>query len=511
MAEPIAINVGFPLGGINKSTGFYNQAPQTTPSCLNVWPYQWSSGRARGGVRPGLTSTGGGPSGTPYNWCPISWDGGYGVAVVTANGTYVSTNGSTWTQRISAPGATFATCAVYNNILYQASTASALVKTYNLKTGIAGTLSAADDAEGNPKGEAPKNCGLVCADAGRLIFAGSTEDPHLILMSRVDDARDWRYTDTDSGAAHSSAGDTGSINKPIIALLAHGNDCLLVGHVDGLSVIIGANRGGGEVIKTDQQIGPLMQSAWCKIASDHTVMMTRQGLYALPGGCARDLSLQLISDQLPNDLVGIDPGPASLDTCSLTYDGRYHGIHIYVDRGGSGTDAHYFFDLKNRAFFPMSFATGTLKLGCVLPGISSATKSGLIALQSGSAYQFDTASSESITSHCYYGPIALGSPLTEGIITELSATLAESASGTEAVYQASARVHVGQSPQEAFNSPSRTITLSPWTKKGFNFWQHPRGRGVAAYVEVYGSGSNRWCVEEIVGTAYQKAKRRRAL
>ena len=55
--------LSFPLGGLNRSTGFDNTAPETTPYCVNVRPYdvvnlssaQMHGGRLRGGARPGIT------------------------------------------------------------------------------------------------------------------------------------------------------------------------------------------------------------------------------------------------------------------------------------------------------------------------------------------------------------------------------------------------------------------------------------------------------------------------
>jgi hypothetical protein len=41
------------------------------------------------------------------------------------------------------------------------------------------------------------------------------------------------------GAAYATSGETGKINKPIVGCISHGNDCFILGHIDGMSVIIG--------------------------------------------------------------------------------------------------------------------------------------------------------------------------------------------------------------------------------------------------------------------------------
>lgn len=45
----------FPAGGLNRKNGFQAQPPFTTSRALNVWPDDVSTGRTRGGRRPGLT------------------------------------------------------------------------------------------------------------------------------------------------------------------------------------------------------------------------------------------------------------------------------------------------------------------------------------------------------------------------------------------------------------------------------------------------------------------------
>ena len=52
------VNFRAPLGGLNKRVAYQAQAPYTTPSADNVWPYDPIDGRARIGSRPGLDATG---------------------------------------------------------------------------------------------------------------------------------------------------------------------------------------------------------------------------------------------------------------------------------------------------------------------------------------------------------------------------------------------------------------------------------------------------------------------
>jgi hypothetical protein len=493
-AQPFA--VGFPLGGLNKATAFALQEQQTTPSQLNVWPIHWSTGRSTGGVRPGLVSSGGSPAGTPLNWIEASWQGGVGVVVTTTSGSYVTTNGSTWNQRIGAPGSTLASSAVMNNILYQASAASSTVKFYNLVTAASGDLTVGTYDDATPKGIVPDNCGLVYVHGGRLILAADAGDSHIVYMSRANDPADWDFAQTDEGAAWASSGESGKIREQVTSLFNHGNQCLLIGGPDSTHVIRGDMRQGGIIDRFHPSVGPLMQSAICKIGSGHSVFMARNGLYGIPPGCVD--SIELLTSAIPNDLMGIDPGAG--DWVSVCYDTRYEGVHVYVDYN-SGTDAAYFFDLKHKGWHPMSFVSGTKRLGVNLRKDLTNTQSALIALgTSGTAHQFKSDDDTESIDASVFIPIAMGSPHMEGMFTELSAVLA-SASGT-----VNYRVYTGFSAEEAFNSTP--IFTGSWDRAGLNFKSHPRLRYVAAYVEVYTAGTTRWALEELLGITYPVASRR---
>lgn len=492
--QPQPITLEFPLGGVSKRFGFTNQKPQTTPSALNVWPIEWTTGRARGAVRPGLTSSGGAPSGTPLNWCYASWTDGFGVGVTTTAGTYTTTDGATWTSRIGAPSSSsFASCITFNGVLYQADFAGA-VKRYNLSAGTSGTLAAdvaadklANESNQTPTESIPTHCWLVYLHAGKLLFAGFASDYHLLVASRTGNPNDYDFSKTDPGAAWTSAGIAGNIRNPITSLFGHGNGCLAIGSPDSIDFIRGDLLVGSTTIEeVSTEVGPLMQSAICKTDSDHTVFMSRLGLYAINPGCGS--APECLTDEIPNDLMGVNP--ASGDTCAVGYDGRYGGVHVYVDKN-SGTDAHYFFHFKTRTWWPMSFAGGTLKLAVNLRRASSLTKSGLLALRSGSSSQFDTGSTESISSSVWYGPL-LSPTGREDKLQYVDVTLAETST------QCTFNLYRGKSAQEAFNS---TAYMS-WTdlddaQRNYRKWV--MARGTAFYLEVVGTGTQRPCVEKIEG------------
>ena len=132
------VAVKFPVKGLERRWGFQGQGPFTTVDCDNVWPTQWSTGRERGGSRPGLSQLTNSISGSsPVNWCEATWQkgsifdnpdttdvdefqavGAYrGVAVASDAGVKVTASDG----KVITSGASAYTCAVYMQYLFSAS------------------------------------------------------------------------------------------------------------------------------------------------------------------------------------------------------------------------------------------------------------------------------------------------------------------------------------------------------------------------------------------------------
>ena len=511
----------FPIGGVSKRHGYAGQNPATTPSALNVFPTDWTTGRERGGTRPGLTNFGSSPSGAPYGWCPITFQTSgalkRGIAVVTASGTYTLTDFTApydaWTQSISAaPGSDFSTCHMfmqtlvqtsygmqYPRILWMASGTSpwiddglldAVITNYNTDA-----VPVPDPALPAP----PEYCGIVSVHNARLVLAGAKNDPHVVYFSRMNSLVDWDYSAVDQqGAFTTASGKAGYIGEPVTALIPHTNDCLLIGGPDSLYVLRGNPRAGGHIHSLSTTTGPLMQSAWCKTDNDWTYMMTRAGLWRMPPGCGD--SLQSVSREvLPIELLAINPGAG--DRVCMGYDALFRGLLIFVDSTAYGKYG-YFYDLQSGGFWPINYGSGTSWSGNAVhlipsyPAAMTRDRSNLIQLMSdGTAKVFDrTDTAESFTSQVYLGPIAVGgSPYTDGVLTDIGAVLGEDSDPL------SFAIYGGDSAQEAYNNPTQTFTGNAWSKQGLNHWQNPRVRATAAYIKAHASGTSRWQFEEIFG------------
>jgi hypothetical protein len=502
------ISIHFPLGGLNRRYGFQSQPPYTTPLALNIFPTDPSTGRERGGVRPGLTELEA-RGVAPYAWCPATYldtTVKTGIAVTFSDGTYTTLDADTWTQRIStAPGTDFATCAIYNGYIFQARGGG----TCRQKTVIGGAEAALSNAGG---GTAPTNCGLVWVHMDTLALAGDTANPNRVYFSAVNDATNWDASDPVVGSAVTLGGaEGGFVGESVTAAIAHNSSVSLVGSAHSYYAVIGRpSLTSGQIKRANASVGPLMQSAWCKgidhEGNDNTYMFTADGLYVIPAN--NYLNPQRLSrEKLPNELVGVNPGAG--DKVAIGYDQRWPGIHIAVNPN-SGSDVNYFYDLQSGGWWPTAYAV-TPQLFPAFPKLMAAGKSSVLLISTtGGVNQFDTASVEEFDSYMVLGPIMLGSADMEGKLVGLTAALAKDSQAVNC------KAFVGDTVEQAYQAvvaDTDPFTLPAWTYSStryLNYWSHPLMRGYALFLKIYDISNERWLIEEILAEIhpYGNAPRR---
>lgn len=493
-----------PLGGIVRRHAIQSQAPFTTPAALNVWTQDYSvsvDGRECIATRPGLTTTGESVA-TPYNWAPTAFYASStlrrGIMVTHSSGTSIfivdgSGNVDNLGEVISTDPATdFASNATFMGKPYQARGGGTL---------IAGNF--ASFGAGTAVTNAPANCGLVCAHGTRLFLAGDTTSPMTVYASRIGgdstspgdlstgatagEAWDFAEVDDDAAAWASTGANGGLLQEPVTALMSHTRDCLIIGMTDSMSVLRGNPR-NGEFEQINDYCAPLNQASWTHDTNGNLWYLGRDGLYKMPAGCG-DFSQSISREALPNDLVALNPGISGTYT-SLAYDPRFRALWVFVDLDGSSNDVAWSYDLQTGAWWQHTFSAGPIRLGATLKPAGSSTKSSLLAFDAGgTAYQFNTASTESFTSYVWFGPIQLGGPANEGLLHSIQASLASDSDDVDW------SVHVGKTAEEAFES-SAAFTGTDW-EDGLNYWQHPRRRGAYAYVKVGATTTRRWALETI--------------
>ncbi len=491
----------FPLGGLDRRYAFQDQAPYTTPDCLNVWPLDVTTGRERGGVRPGITSAGN-RGVAPYAWTTgVYVDSGAKEAlfVTWVDGTYSTLDLTTWTQRINtSPGTNLSSCAVYKQTLYQAQ-AGAVTKQKPLPSGSQADLSNAGG------GIAPEDCGLVCAHLDSLWLAGDPANPQVIYKSATGDATNWDTgINSVSGAWTNTGSEGGQIGHAITAILSHDGSVLLVGSARACYAIVGNPRNSGSTRRISSRLGPLTHTAWCKGegpgGENNTYLFTTDGLAVIQAG---GLSIELLSKtKIPDELQGVNP--VSGDNVAIGFDGRWQGIHITV-RPNSGSSISYFYHIPTDSYWPEEFDAATPQLYPTFVPAQSSTKSSIVPIdEEGGIYQFDSASTEDFDSYLDMGPIRLAGPTSEGYIASITGVLADGSDSCNA------RLRFGKSCEEAFRQtiPAHLFTLSAWDREGINYTQNPRKGGYAAYLNIFDVSDERWIIEEVFGEIGSRGMRR---
>lgn len=489
----------FPLGGLDRRYAFQDQAPYTTPDCMNVWPLDVTTGRERGGVRPGLTSLT--TVAAPYGWTTGNYlDSGSKEAlfVTTSGGTYSTLNGSSWTLRVNTAVSTnLSSCAVYLGYVYQAQ-AGAKTRRKALPSGSESDLSNAGG------GTAPENCGIVVAHLDSLWLMADSANPQVIYKCATGDPTNWNTAiATVSGAWTNTGSEGGQIGHAITAGLSHDSRTLLVGSARACYAIIGNPRNAGATQRISNRLGPLTHNAWCKgegpDGGNNTYLMTVDGLCVIRQG---SLTIETLSkNKIPDELQGIDP--ADGDNVAIGFDGRWQGIHIAVDPN-SGSDINYFYHIPTDSYWPTSYDNTLQLLPTFTPAQTATTSSILPMTSSGGVYQFDSASTEDIDSYIDLGPIRLAGPTGEGYIASIFGVLAD---GSD---DCNWKLRFGKSCEEAFlqTAAAHTFTGRKWSREAMNYSQNPRKGGYAAYLQIYDVANERWLIEEVCGEIGSRGMRR---
>lgn len=354
------------------------------------------------------------------------------------------------------------------------------------------------------RGYVPAGCRLVCLYRDRIVYAGSDLLPHVWYMSRQGDPYDWDYSQEDSGSAiYSQPSVAGNLADPITALIAHGDECLIIGCYNSLWIVRGDPGYGGTVDQLSRKIGIVGSHAWCRTPDDMCVFLTPDGLYVMPAGC-HGFPTSLSRERLPDDLLGIAP---EREHVTMEYDTLHRGIHIFITRYDGTPNTHWWFDWEAKSFWRVKLQ-GDHEPFCLHERVAwDDVPVVLLAGRDGYMRYFDRDfqrddQDHAIESYCYLGPFHMDRQgYFEGILNSLTATLGDESGPVNW------ELYVADSPERAFRAAARES--GTWSRGGMNYRVRPRARGVAGILKVSnGSNNKRWFLERITA-AFRSAGQRR--
>lgn len=353
------------------------------------------------------------------------------------------------------------------------------------------------------KGQIPQGCPLICRYRDRMVLAGSADNPTVWYMSRQGDPLDWDYSQEDPATAIAGTNaDAGVPGEPILALITHSDDYLLMGCQNSLWVMRGDPAFGGQIDNLSENIGLVDKRAWCYGPEGQIIFLSRDGLYGLGAG-ASQYPQEISRAVLPQELRDISNTEF---TVTMAYDIRERGIHIYLSSANVQTVTHWWFDWEQKSFWPVTLQ-GNFDPTSLLEYYSQDLRQSVVLLGGRDGYirrydpSFETDGGTQITSYVYYGPIRLGGKgLNEGNLVELQGTLGAGSGNV------TWDVIVGDT-MEAVSTAS-SFETGTW-EAGDNYANHPRARGDAYVIKLSGAQSRRWAVEEVQAVIQTAGKSRK--
>ena len=345
-------------------------------------------------------------------------------------------------------------------------------------------------------GSVPLGCPLVCVYRGRLVWAGAADNPQMWYMSRQGNPLDYYYGAIASDGGRAVAGtstDSGAIGESITALIPHSDDYLIFGCPQSLWLLQGDPAYNGQILNLSRTVGVIGAQSWCKIPSGEVVFLSRDGIYAvLPGSGNPPEAIS--REKIPLELLNIDPTQAIV---SLAYDKFDKGIHIRINYK-SASDIHYWFDWKNKGFWPCSFPV-SMEPYSVLEYQTSEPNKSAVLFGGGDGYirQDDdnstTDDGTAFDSYVVIGPMRLGG-------SDEQAGSLDQVIGSTALLSGPVgySVQTGYTSEQAATGSGPIPYTSSWQFPGLNYRTSPMVRAFGFALKIFAQTPGlRWAMESI--------------
>ena len=464
MAQRVTVKLGFPLQGVSDAWARAKQPPQTTPSALNVLPYDRDF-RMRGAQRPGTSKLYQSAMGNGPVQCLLqaTWIDSNGAPVesliaVSAGGIYV--DGSLITNSGASLSATAQVhgCVGAGNVAFFVDGTQVIKKLTLAGTSGAPTHSIADHAatEGSlPTADLTVKIATCCIWRDRLVLASPK---HLWFMSRQGDYGDWDTAALDPAAAitgQTAIGvTTGAISDAIVSLMPWSEDVLLVGHDRRITKFLGDPRDGGSILDLTAGTGVVGPKAWCIAPDKRMWIVGSGGLYVFDGTNVQPIS----AENYPSYFLTINRSTHSIH---LTWDRDRQGLWLFVTPTATASATHLFYDVRQGGFWPMQFPNShgpTAVL--VYDGDAPNDRRILLGGRTGYVQKIlDTATTDDgtfITNYVYLGPIQPDETQTKLIEAVFGLGEIPGGFGAEDNWNFGYTLQCGEDAYTALSSPTQT-------------------------------------------------------
>ena len=506
-----------PKGGVNQQTGVFGGG--TTPRALNVYAYDPRTGRRRGSSRCGTSkyctaAVNGTRAIQDINHVVGVTEGTItrsledGTLRVLETGTFreleeVSANtGERIVTVLAAAGgsiyvvtSTAATLATNGGGALLANSYTIFSQPYQLDVyycdgtnyKVYDVSSAAVTTWAATSGTIPAGGTLICLFNGRLVVAGFKDDPQNYAMSAVDDARDFDFSPTTLSDTMAVAGNNtqgaGLVGDIITALMPYRDDTMFFGCANSIYRMSGDPAAGGRIDLVSMITGVAWGRAFCM--SPEGVMYfvgSRGGIYRMnPDGGVPQRVTAMVLDERFADLNMDD------NLFRLEWDDRAIGVRIYITPKDGSATTHYFYDLRNDAWWPFSYSNAAHNPLTVhlLDGYSSAERTIILGGQDSIIRMEDvdatTDDGQPIESEVWLGP------MNNQIVREMQATFSNDTGNVDwSIHEA----------DELETALAESASASGRFTARRNRSQWPRRHVTAGYLRL--SSSEPWAMEKML-------------
>lgn len=351
------------------------------------------------------------------------------------------------------------------------------------------------------KGRLDGSCRIVVNWRNRLVLARGAADPQEFTLSRQDNPWDFDFGLADpQSASTASLSDSGRVADPITALCPLGDDVLVIGCTRSVWALRGDPLAGGRAVCLSDQTGILCQSAWSTDPEGNLYFLGEEGLFVCtPMGKPKNLTAARIPA-----LTGVTPvhpgaaGASGQTFVTLVYDADRHGLLIFLTPYTSGAAVHYFYDLRNDAFWPESYpAAAGPACAAFYNSQTAAGRKLLLGGRGGYLLQYDESaksdnvagSDAAIASHVWIGPMRLGGGVRDAVVTRCVGVLSSLSD------PAAWALHSAATPEAVLSSAAAASgTWSAGRNAG-----RSRVRGGAHAVKISNAiAARRWALESLV-------------
>lgn len=521
---PQIIPFTFPLQGVSDVWGRVNQPAGSCVDCLNVMPYDYS-GRGRGGSRPGWSQVDatqyGGGAGTPFaQWmgqvtAETSGARSQYLVLVAGAKVYYGTAVAALTAVAGSSGLSankYCYGSAINGILYLVDGSGNLI-TVDFTQSPPVYVAYAATSGTSP---AARLVRLSTVYRKRLVFfaemiAGG--NPQNFYMSRLGAPTDWNYGSPDPGAAVAgNAAKSGQPGDPITAMIAFGDDAMIIGCDRSLWIMNGDPADGGRIDLLNQGIGVFSQSAWCFDPAGDLYFVGTGGFYKMTRGSYTIENLSL--DKTASYFSNLRKDNQAI---RCLWDQDRHGAWIFMTPVTQGVATHYWYDERTKGFFPQQFPDLMGPLQAV--GFDTGGADGRVLVMSGWGatggtsgvllYKHDLGAASdggttglngtAIFSYAWLGPLRPGSISQEAMIQAVDFVLGEIPTGLPAAtsMKMSYILQAGRTANEAYNAAKYSASGS-FTTAGRQTLQRNRVRGESFMLFLSNNTvAKMWSIEQI--------------